>query len=110
MESIGTLAGGIAHDFNNILNVIMGFTHITRTKVSENTEAVNNLDQVMQATERAADVVKQILAFSRMGTQEFQPVLISLLWVLALLLYKIKSNRHIHLLPRVETYPIDFRH
>ncbi len=77
MESIGTLAGGIAHDFNNILNAIMGFTYLCRLKIPGESEAYPYLDRISEATNRAVDLVRQILTFSRMGTEEFHPVLIA---------------------------------
>jgi PAS domain S-box-containing protein len=74
MQAIGTLAGGIAHDFNNILGVIMGYTELTLLDVPEGTKMYSNLDQVLKASERARDLVKQILAFSRQSEQEREPV------------------------------------
>ena len=65
MEAIGTLAGGIAHDFNNILAVMIGYAQITKGKLIGNDEAEADLDEVIQAGDRAADLVKQILTFSR---------------------------------------------
>jgi len=65
LESIGTLAGGIAHDFNNILSIIMGYTELTIEELTDNKELVNNLTKVMDASERARDMIQQILAFSR---------------------------------------------
>ena len=70
MESIGTLAGGIAHDFNNILMAIMGHTDIAKMMLAEDSEAIDNLNQVKNAGNRASRLIKQILAFSRMGEQE----------------------------------------
>ncbi len=74
MESIGTLAGGIAHDFNNILAAVIGYTEIALDDVKENKALYNNLQQVLKAGERAKDLVKQILTFSRQTDQELQPV------------------------------------
>ncbi len=65
MESIGTLAGGIAHDLNNILGVIMGYTEMTLDDLPDTKEAQGNLNSVMKASERAKNMVNQILAFSR---------------------------------------------
>jgi PAS domain S-box-containing protein len=65
MEAIGTLAGGIAHDFNNILSAILGYAEMAREDSPAGTPAVHNLDQVIKASNRARDLVKQILAFSR---------------------------------------------
>lgn len=74
MESIGTLAGGIAHDFNNILSAIMGYSEMTLYKLSEDSEARSNLEQVLLASNRARDLVNQILAFSRQSEQTRKPV------------------------------------
>ncbi len=74
MESIGTLAGGIAHDFNNILNAIQGYTYLVRVKMAEGEDVATDLDEVTQASQRAADLIRQILMFSRNDSAEFQPV------------------------------------
>jgi signal transduction histidine kinase len=74
MESIGTLAGGIAHDFNNILSAIMGYSEMTLYSLSGDSKARNNLEQVLQASNRARDLVNQILAFSRQSEQTRKPV------------------------------------
>jgi PAS domain S-box-containing protein len=66
LEAIGTLAGGIAHDFNNILAAIMGYTELMATKVSESNPVYNYLLNVLKATERAKELIKRILVFSRM--------------------------------------------
>ncbi len=65
MEAIGTLAGGIAHDFNNILGAILGYTEMAREDCLSGSVKLRDLDQVIQAGNRAKDLVKQILAFSR---------------------------------------------
>ncbi len=74
MEAIGTLAGGIAHDFNNILAAILGYAELTCSEIPERTRARDNLHQVLKATYRARDLVKQILAFSRPAKQERKPI------------------------------------
>jgi PAS domain S-box-containing protein len=70
MEAIGLLAGGIAHDFNNILAAIMGFTELSLFKIPEDSPVRGNLEQVLKASARASEVVKQILTFTRHGVQE----------------------------------------
>jgi len=77
MEAIGTLAGGIAHDFNNILSAIVGYTEMARSRVPPDSSALRNLDQVLKASHRATDLVKQILAFSRQREQERRPLQIA---------------------------------
>ena len=69
MEAIGTLAGGIAHDFNNILGAIIGFTDISLLQTPEDSPVYDNLRQIKSSGRRAADLVQQILTFSRMAAQ-----------------------------------------
>jgi two-component system cell cycle sensor histidine kinase/response regulator CckA len=73
MEAIGTLAGGIAHDFNNILFTIVGFTDLSLHDLSDG-ETRWNLTQVLNACDRAKNLVNQILAFSRQEAPERRPV------------------------------------
>ncbi len=71
MEALGTLAGGIAHDFNNLLSVILGNIQIVMMEdIDEDSQIYNDLDLVLQAAERAKDLVQQILAFSRRSKKE----------------------------------------
>lgn len=79
MEAIGTLAGGIAHDFNNILSILIGFTELANMKLPENSSIRPHLNKVLQAGDRAKDLVRQILTFSRRGEQERQPLQLNLL-------------------------------
>jgi PAS domain S-box-containing protein len=78
MEAIGTLAGGIAHDFNNILASLMGFTEMAGRETRQDVRR-DYLDQVLQACERAKNLVSQILVFSRQREQESKPVDIRLI-------------------------------
>jgi PAS domain S-box-containing protein len=70
MEAIGTLAGGIAHDFNNILSVIVGNAEILGCSTSIDDSSRGGLNQILAASQRATQLVRQILAFSRHGKQE----------------------------------------
>ena len=74
LQAIGTLAGGIAHDFNNILFPIVGFTELTMDDVPEDSQARQNLEEVLKAANRAKGLVQQILTFSRQNGQERQPL------------------------------------
>ena len=65
MEAIGTLAGGIAHDFNNILTIILGNTELALMQVPKLSSAKDSLKEVRTACNRAKDLTKQILTFSR---------------------------------------------
>jgi PAS domain S-box-containing protein len=76
MESIGAFSGAIAHDFSNLLTVIKGYSQLTLDEVGEKGEVSGNLEQVVKATDRAAALIRQLLAFSRQ--QVLQPRVISL--------------------------------
>ena len=74
MESLGTLAGGIAHDFNNMLFIIRGFTELAKRDAGEGSRISTKLDGVLKTAERATELVKQILAFSRRSEQQKIPL------------------------------------
>lgn len=74
MEAIGTLAGGIAHDFNNILGGIINYTQIAMEDINDHDFVRDSLDWIMKLSERASDMVRQILAFSRKTEQEKHPI------------------------------------
>lgn len=65
MEALGTLSGGIAHDFNNILGAIFGNVHLATLDLESAHPASKSLDEIQKAANRARDLVRQILSFSR---------------------------------------------
>ena len=80
MEAIGTLAGGIAHDFNNILFPILGNTEILLMDTPEGSAEYNKLQKIYSGANRAKNLVKQILTFSRqdileLRTMKLQPII-----------------------------------
>jgi PAS domain S-box-containing protein len=77
MEAVGTLAGGIAHDFNNILGAVIGYTEMALGDSTIGERPRRYIEQIYKAGERAKDLVKQILTFSRKQEQERKPVLIT---------------------------------
>ncbi|MFH1992877.1 MAG: PAS domain S-box protein [Pseudomonadota bacterium] len=79
MQAIGTLAGGIAHDFNNILSAVIGYTEIALSDIEKGTVLHNNLQEVLKAGDRAKDLVKQILTFSRQSERNLKPVQVKLI-------------------------------
>jgi PAS domain S-box-containing protein len=78
MEAIGTLAGGIAHDFNNILSAIFGYTELA-TMETDPEKRDQDLQEVLLGAERAKELVKQILAFSRRTNEAKQPLQVSVI-------------------------------
>lgn len=74
MEAIGTLAGGIAHDFNNILGAIMGYAELAQDDSSPGSLVCDDIDQIIKASNRAKDLVQQILAFSRQTETDHIPL------------------------------------
>ena len=71
MEAIGKLAGGIAHDFNNILTAIMGYSSQLLRRVPDAAHLRHPVESIHKASDRAADLTRQLLAFSR--SQVLQP-------------------------------------
>ncbi len=74
VEALGTLASGIAHDFNNIMTVILGFTQLGLIKVDAAHPVQDYLQLILTASNRAKELVKQILTFSRRQEQQPQPI------------------------------------
>jgi PAS domain S-box-containing protein len=70
LESIGVLAGGIAHDFNNLLHVVLGNADLARLQLPADSAAREHLDEVVRATQRAAELTQQLLAYSGRGAVE----------------------------------------
>ncbi len=70
MEAVGTLAGGIAHDFNNILTGINGYCTLAQLETANNQTVKEYLDAVQEGANRAADLVRQIMTFSRQQEQK----------------------------------------
>ncbi len=74
LETVGRLAGGIAHDFNNMLNIILGNAQLAKTFVPEDHRVFDYCTSIERAVFRAAEFVKQLLAFSRRQLLELKVV------------------------------------
>jgi two-component system cell cycle sensor histidine kinase/response regulator CckA len=80
MESVGLLAGGVAHDFNNILSAVLGYASLIRLENRQKDKAGYSprLDEqitaILNAGDRATDLVRKLLAFSRQGSYEVKPL------------------------------------
>jgi len=74
MEAIGTLAGGIAHDFNNLLTIILGYSELALLEKSKGEPGYEELQTILKTTKRGADLVRQILTFSREVETKPRPI------------------------------------
>jgi two-component system cell cycle sensor histidine kinase/response regulator CckA len=72
MEAIGQLAGGIAHDFNNLLTVIKGYSQLSLLELKEGDPLWGNLQEIQKSAQRATDLTRQLLAFSRRQILDFK--------------------------------------
>lgn len=104
MEAIGTIAGGISHDFNNILSGIIGYAEMTELLEIENRQAISaNIQQILQASYRARDLVKQILTFSRRGETQFSPLRLSSVIMEAVQILRAALPKNVELRTRFDT-------
>lgn len=81
LEAVGRLAGGIAHDFNNLLGVVLGNAQLLQEKISDENPLSRGLAHIALAANRAADLTRQLLAYSRQ--QVLEPKVLNLNEVLA---------------------------
>jgi len=72
MDAIGRLAGGVAHDFNNLLMVISAYAELMQDGLTEDDPLRQNVSEIMTAARRAAELTRQLLAFSRKQVQSLQ--------------------------------------
>ena len=74
MDAIGRLAGGVAHDFNNLLTIIMSYSELAQDAVTPGTSLDRKLQEILSAARRAAQLTRQLLAFSRKQPQALRVV------------------------------------
>ncbi len=79
LESLGVLAGGIAHDFNNLLTGILGHADLALAEIAPSSPAHDDVAQVVKAARRAADLTRELLAYSGRGRFVIEPIDLSAL-------------------------------
>jgi signal transduction histidine kinase/CheY-like chemotaxis protein len=73
MEAVGTLAGGIAHDFNNLLQAILGYADLLRLRKGKDEPRSRELQEIISASKRGAELTQQLLTFSRRVESKLRP-------------------------------------
>ncbi len=108
MEAIGRLTGGVAHDFNNILAVILGHAEMGLSSVSPEDAVYDDLQVILDAAERSAAIVRQLLAFSRRQTIAPQKLDLNdtVAGMLKMLRRLIGENISLHWHPLAESLPV----
>ncbi len=96
-ESLGVLAGGVAHDFNNLLVAMLGQTSLAQAKLSNESPARPHIEKAVGAAERAADLTRQMLAYSGRGHFETRPINLNSLITENLHLFQASLPKNIHL-------------
>ena len=103
LEAIGTLAGGIAHDFNNILSAIIGYSELALEDLPEKHPVRESMEEVLKAGDRARELVRQILTFSRQMETERRPVKVQLILKEALRLLRASIPSTISITERIDS-------
>jgi PAS domain S-box-containing protein len=102
LESLGTLAGGFAHDFSNLLMVVSANVEDALEMLAADHQAREGLNEVLRATNRGADLVRQLLTFSRRDEPKLRPVKLEPLVSEALRLMRVTFPRTVHLETRFD--------
>ncbi|MCC6601846.1 MAG: response regulator [Anaerolineae bacterium] len=109
MESIGRLAGGVAHDFNNMLSVILGNTELALARVTQGEALWSDLQEIHKATQRSANLTRQLLAFAR--KQVIMPQVLdlneSIGHMLKMLQRLIGADIHLVCMPGTAVWPVN---
>ncbi|MDG1752375.1 MAG: CHASE domain-containing protein [Thalassotalea sp.] len=104
MEALGTLAGGIAHDFNNILASILGNSEMIIMSKIEPIKTKSYIDNIQESCVRAADLVKQIMTFSRMETMQLHTIDLAKTINNALTIIRASLPANIHISSSINPY------
>jgi PAS domain S-box-containing protein len=103
MEAIGTLAGGIAHDFNNILSGILGYADLATNNLGNPARAKKHIEQIIFGGRRAADLIDQILTFSRRGEHKKSSIKLNLVVKEAIRFLRSSIPSNIEIIEKIST-------
>ena len=107
LESLGLLAGGIAHDFNNLLAAIQGHLSLARLMIEDGTDPSEHFERMDTSIQRAADLARQLLAYSGQGTFQVEPVDLNVLVGEMAELLGVSRSKKVHLELRLrESLPL----
>ncbi|GIF12965.1 PAS domain S-box protein [Actinoplanes teichomyceticus] len=109
MESLGNLAGGVAHDFNNILAIIANYTEFAIEETADRPDVRADLIQVRAATERAANLTRQLLTFTRGDTIQPRNVALNAALAEVQAMLERTIGEHIRLVTRPSPTPLTVR-
>ncbi|MBW1677410.1 MAG: response regulator, partial [Deltaproteobacteria bacterium] len=108
MEAIGTLAGGVAHDFNNLLTTILGNAQLAMSDLQKDDPAHENIEEIKKAGEKAANLTRQLLTFSRQETRapELLDLNKSLEEMIKMLRRLIREDIELKMIPGLGLWPV----
>lgn len=101
LESLGVLAGGVAHDFNNLLVAILSHNSLALAQLPAGSPARSSVEKAVKAAERAADLTRQLLAYSGQGQFKIVPLNLNDLIEENLHLFELAVSRQVRLIPRL---------
>lgn len=107
MESLGTLVGGIAHDFNNMLAGMVGNLYMARKRAKDMPDVTQKLERVEKLSFRAADMIKQLLAFARKDMIQFKPIDLGPFIKEAFKLSRVAIPENIQCLSEIQSKPLN---
>jgi PAS domain S-box-containing protein len=105
-ESLGVLAGGIAHDFNNLLVAMIGQTSLALAKMDADAPARRHVEKSLLAAERAANLTKQLLAYSGRGQFELANIHLNALIEENIHLFEMARPAHVQLILQLSPVPL----
>jgi PAS domain S-box-containing protein len=109
IEAVGRLAGGIAHDFNNLLTVIKGYSQLALKELRGGDPLREDIEEIEKASQRAADLTQQLLAFSRRQILEFKVIDLNMLIRNLDKMLRRVIGEDIELMTRLSTDPLNIK-